>query len=231
LIKSSSQKSYSIRDVRSKMKQVIVFISPVKFYTLLADDAVRLGFTRREHGNYVHLNGGDENVFYVQSGRSWAGEFDKANASHSAFTLVPDDFELKYEPEGEFVVLFHSGTPSEKVERLSKLPNFRGAIESFEEKDTIYDRLAQQIVSGSVELQPIWGALSRDYRVALIAELLTNIRLGGDLRLIELHDALSELLPEYVTFRNRIGNRFDGTDPVHKEALALLTSSLQRSLT
>lgn len=207
------------------MRQVIAFIAPDTFYTLLAGDAVRTGFTVRRGGRNIHLND-DEHVFYVNSDQMWSGIFNETDAKDSVYILIPDDLDIEYMPDCEFAVLYHTQTPTERVEWLSGSGNFRGAQEFPEDTHTIYNTIAQQIIKGAIDVEPVWEVLTGEYIMAAKDSILKQIGRGDDLKMITTPNCLSKYSADFEKLKSTILDRFDGANPCHQEALAYFKRQL-----
>src|ERR1700759_5276528 len=98
------------------MRQVVIFIDPVKFYGLLGEDTAisdRVGFTKASARGYSHLNGG-KSLFYLSEGGMKAAEYNPRDAAEAVFLFVPDALKFPFSPapDSEFVVLHHTQTPA-----------------------------------------------------------------------------------------------------------------------
>lgn len=145
-----------------EMKQIIIFINPSKFYSLLGQHcATEIGFAARIQGNWRYLQN-NKQIFYVKSEKSHAGDYSEAEAKSSLYILVPDQLKFEYTPElkSDFKVLYHSETKNNyphQYERLKALPNCKGLLSSSEMEDTIYDTIAKQIRTGkNIEVDSVW---------------------------------------------------------------------------
>jgi hypothetical protein len=206
------------------MNQVIIFINPTKFYGLLGDDTAtsdRVGFTKVSAKGYSHLNGG-KSLFYVSSDGMKAGEYNSRDAAEAIFIFVPDTLKFPFSPapDSKFVVLHHSETPLEQVSSLRGFTgHFKGARKSYEDPDTVYDDLARQIRSGSINLGAIWAKLSDETLTEIAAkeEFLSEISSGKPLTSVKLPDALARFENDYNKFRESVSGKFDLTNQTHSD--------------
>jgi hypothetical protein len=206
------------------MRQVIIFINPTKFYGLLKEKTAtsdRVGFTKASAKGYSHLNGG-KSLFYVSSDGMKAGEYNPHDAAGAVFLLVPDTFQFPFSPapDSKFVVLYHTGTPAEQVSRLRGFTDhFRGARQFCEDPDTVYDEVAGQIRSGSLDLGAIWIKLSDETSTMLAAkdEFLSDISSGKPLTSVKLPDALARFEGDYNKFRESVSDKFDLKNRTHSD--------------
>jgi hypothetical protein len=204
------------------MRQVIIFINPLKFYALLEEETAtsdRVGFTKVSEKGYRHLNGG-KSLFYVSGDGMKAAEYNPRDAAEAIFLFVPDTLNFPFlpAPDSEFVVLYHTGTPVEQVNRLRDFAgHFKGARRFTEDLGTVYDDVARQIRSGDIDPGAVWAKLVNETLAEKAAkeELLGEISSGKSLTSVKLPAALARFENDYDKFRKSVSDRFDLANSTH----------------
>jgi len=215
------------------MQQIIAFINPDTFYTLLGDSAIRVGFTVRHNGVNDHLTG-ETHVYYVKSDSANQGKFDETEADNSTYILVPDTLDFGYTPRYEFAVLYHNRTDwRRQVARFVNLENFRGAEKFAEAPHTIYNTIACHIIevtegNGGIKIDSVWGTLTTKFVLGLKNNFIRRIRSGEDLSALSLPSVLINCSSEYAEFKNIINGRFDVNNATHQNALIMFREHLQK---
>lgn len=140
-------------------KQIIVFINPDKFASLLGNDTPDWYFlddTNLDNGNkvaYVNIDKKPEADYY-----------DVIKAKSASIILVPDSLpNFVYFPEVPFKVLWHGETDeTTRVQRLREISSyFQGDEQSQEELNTPYQKIADLInKENNVTFEDIYSEIS-----------------------------------------------------------------------
>ncbi len=216
------------------MRQVIAFINPDTFYTLLEDSAIRVGFTEMHNGVNDHLNG-DTHVYYVKANSAYQGKFDETEADNSIYILIPDTLIFDYTPQHEFAVLYHSKTDYKKqVERFTVLPNFWGKEQFVEAPHTVYNTIASHIKevtkgNGEIEIDSVWGILTSKFILGIKNVFIRKINNGDDLNELSLPAVLISCSSEYTELKEKVNGRFDANNAIHKNALLTFRDHLENT--
>lgn len=220
-------------------QQIICFIDPQKFSKLLGPSkSKKLGFYR----NDSFLNNSKHLVYVDDKGKSSIGSYVVTKASSAFIILVPDRFDFTYEPKCEFTVLFHGLTVQERVNRLEKLPNFRGSKKSMEDSSTVYSEIASYLKeeeeSGAdfkrtdvnlVAFDSIWQKLTNEFLKGKIDNFCTKILMQHELDSIDLPDCLSQFTKEFNEFKEIVGTSYDSNNTEHDRAFKRLQGKFLRS--
>lgn len=143
-------------------KQIIVFIDPSKFGSLLGYEKP-VGYRK----NKKNLDDGNELVYVKKDGDAEVGEFDQKDAEEASIILVPDRYNLIYTPKVPFKILRHSVQPRALTSLTSNTDNLEGILQTLEEntvdgKSTPYEMivvLMQNKEDSEYKFEDIYNAI------------------------------------------------------------------------
>lgn len=172
------------------MAQIIAFVNPTNFKTLLADCegrnyAMQIGFERRVGRTLVCLDGGND-VFYVFSnGQMESSPFNSQKSHDVLYLLVPETLDdlKEYLPISDFAVLAHRTTAtrfSDRYRYFRESPNCWAVLDENEISGSAYEMLAKQLKSrDSIDFNAAWVRITRG-AVSRVKEQFLSRLLSGD---------------------------------------------------
>ena len=141
---------------------ILCIINITKFKYLFKDNDVGLT-TKQENGTYSFLDYGAKVAYIASNGVPMVDAFCAKKADETSILLVPENFELDYNPNVPFKILYHTGVPScLKVNYFEKKSNFCGKRLQLEEPSSLYADIVKFInLTGcpGIQFDMIWNAI------------------------------------------------------------------------
>jgi len=191
------------------INQIIGFIDPIKFNTLLGDKGASFGFCNfNDDGEYIFLGGNKLVLFVDIEGEPFVSEFDVHLAKAAKIILIPDERLVEFCPDFDFKVLIHSNTKTKFPHHFSFLKEnsmCKACHEDREEINTTYDEISKFIgIGGEDTYNKIWNSIPEfDNVLEAKLELLHNC-LHHESAPSELEPILSDYQEDYYFFKKGV---------------------------